>query len=495
MKVCHVSPELAPYAKVGGLADVSAALPAAQARVGHEVAVFVPLYPRLLESNLEIPREPVLRDVQLRFPWGSLGFDLYEARPHKQGPTFRLIHCDGLYGRPDIYSGDGDEHLRAVFLVRAAIESCQRLGLSPDIFHVHDWMAAALPLILRTRYGWDQLFQDTRTVLTIHNIAHQGMFPASVWPEMGLEESLSHLPVEDAREGRISLLKLGIVYSDAITTVSPTYADEIRTPEYGMGMEGLLNHRSDRLVGILNGVDSTEWNPRSDRFIPFRYSLKSLWRKERNKEALLEALGLPYREGAPVVGMVTRLTAQKGLDLVQQVLPLFLEREDMRFVVLGTGESRFEEFFRALQVRHPEKVCYYRGFHEELAHLIEAGSDIFLMPSRFEPCGLNQMYSLAYGTLPVVRRTGGLADSVRQIDPGTGEGTGILFDNYDGTGLGWALSMALKVYGNPGLREAVRRNGMSEDFSWETRAGSYDALYRHLLAEVAAAGEVKERDA
>ena len=482
LKVCHVTPEFSPIAKVGGLADVSAALPAALSRLGLEVVVFLPYYGRIRNGAMDVSETPLLRGIPLKLGAHVLPFDLHAARPAEDAPPLYLIRCDPLFGGESIYASDGTEPFRAALLSRAAIESCQHLGFRPDVFHAHDWTAAILPLLLRTRYAWDAFFEGTRTLLTIHNIAHQGVFPAGVWSDLGLEESRSQLPKEDVDRGLVNFMKLGILYSDVLTTVSPTYAREIQGDELGMGLQGLLRGRRDRLVGILNGTDAREWSPETDRFIPHRFSAKSLWRKEKNKEALLRAVGLRYEADVPVVGMVSRLSAQKGIDLVQEVLPAFLRNERMRFVVLGSGEPRFEQFFEELQRRHPDSVCFFRGFSEELAHLVEAGSDVFLMPSLFEPCGLNQMYSQAYGTIPVVRRTGGLADSVRPFDPATGEGTGVVFDHYDAAGLAWALGFALSTYRDPDLRRKIRLNGMAEDFSWATRASVYVDLYERLRA-------------
>ena len=326
-----------------------------------------------------------------------------------------LLRCPALYDRPGIYTGGDDEHLRFALLSRAALEMCQRMRFAPDILHCHDWHTSLIPIYLKSLYAWDRLFAETRTVLTIHNIGYQGIFDAGVLAELGLSEARSMLHQDDLDAGRINFLKTGLLYADLLTTVSPTYAREIQGGEYGMGLEGLLRQRGDALVGILNGVDYTQWNPESDPLIPFHYSRRALAGKKKNKRALMKELELGAAAERPLVGMVTRLAAQKGIDLIQQVVPAFLERGAFALAVLGSGEPRYEAFFSGLQERFRDRVCFYRGFNNQLAHWIEAGADMFLMPSRFEPCGLNQMYSLRYGTVPIVRETGGLADSVAVV--------------------------------------------------------------------------------
>jgi starch synthase len=275
-------------------------------------------------------------------------------------------------------------------------------------------------------------------------------------------------------------MRHGVIYADAVTTVSPTYADEIRTLEGGHGLDGDLRARGVAVSGILNGVDYEEWNPATDRYIPHRYDASTLAGKARNRDALLDLLRMPAPATVPLVGMVTRLTHQKGLDLLYDTLPEVLERGAIRLVVLGSGEQHYERFLHDLQQRFPGRAVFYSGYSEELAHFIEAAADIFLMPSMYEPCGLNQMYSLKYGTVPIVRRTGGLADSVRQFDPSSGQGTGVLFNDFDAGGVRWALATALEWFGQPGLWQRLVLNGMAEDFSWEKQVGAYEALYRQL---------------
>ena len=334
-------------------------------------------------------------------------------------------------------------------------------------------------MYLKTRYAWDDLFRNTRSVLTIHNIGYQGVFGAGILPDLGLMNDTDKLHQEDLAADRINFLKSGVLYADLITTVSPTYAREILGPEYGMGLQDLLQTRQHRLVGILNGVDTAEWNPEDDPLIQFPYTARRISGKQKNKLALMTELGLDSTDDMPLVGMVTRLTFQKGIELVQEAVPALMQHRRFALVVLGSGESAYEHFFSWLQQHNPQRVCFYRGFNNKLAHRIEAGSDIFMMPSRFEPCGLNQMYSLRYGTIPVVRNTGGLADSVQMINPRRGEGTGVVFNDFNGLALGWALNFALDLYQDKKLWRKLRRNGMAMDFSWEQQGQHYVDLFRH----------------
>jgi starch synthase len=398
-----------------------------------------------------------------------------------------FIHCPALFNRPGLYTQDADEPLRFAFLTRAAIECCQRMGFRPDIFHCNDWHTALLPLYLRTLYGWDRLFAASRTVLTIHNVGYQGVFGAGALADLGLEGSRHFLYQEDLAAGRINFLKTGILYAGLLTTVSRTHAREIQTERYGMGLQGLLRGRSDHLVGITNGIDVEEWNPAADPFLARPYSADDLAGKAAAKRELQARLGLegqgpPAEERVPLVGVVSRLIAQKGFELCFDVLPQLLSRRALRLAVLGSGERRYEEFFAGLEQAFPGRAGFHRGYSEPLAHLIEAGSDIFLMPSLYEPCGLNQMYSQRYGTLPVVRRTGGLADTVEAFDPATRRGTGFVFEHFTPEGLRWALELALDTYRDRETWLSLVRSAMGRDFSWESQVERYVALYRALAA-------------
>jgi len=480
MKICLVSSELAPVAKTGGLADVSSALSVFLHRAGHDVRVLIPRYARIDQSGLDIVPIDALSDMKLQLDARELRFSIDTATLPGTDMTIYLLRCPEFFGRPGIYTQDADEHLRFVLLSRAAFEMCQHLGFAPDIFHCHDWQTALIPLYLRSTYSWDRLFSQSRSVLTIHNIGYQGMFPAHVLPELHLAGAEHHLHQDDLKDGVINYLKTGIMYADLITTVSPTYAREILGDDYGMGLNELLRSRLDSLVGILNGVDYDEWNPASDSLIPENYSTQNMSGKAVCKQTLMQKMGLTQHDRRPLVGIVSRLAGQKGIELIDNVVPRMLANRDFALVVLGSGESRYENFFGWLQQAFPGRVSFYQGFNNKLAHWIEAGSDMFLMPSLYEPCGLNQMYSLRYGTVPVVRETGGLADSVEQVQPANGTGTGILFQDYNEAGLTWALSSALDLYQNRPLWEGIVANGMAKDFSWERAGSRYVDLFRQL---------------
>jgi len=468
-------------AKTGGLADVTAALSSYYHSAGQGLLVLTPFYAGLDVSGLEIDEVPGLQNLSLTLGGRDFGYRIVKARSGAPGPEVHLLDCPDLYGGAELYSGP-DEHLRFILLSRAAIEMCQKLQFAPDIFHCHDWHTALVPIYLKTLYGWDQMFSESRTVLTLHNIGYQGVFDSGILDETGLSDSAGMLDQDDLNGGRINFLKTGVIHADLLTTVSPTYSREILEPENGMGLEGHLRARGGSVVGILNGVDYLEWNPETDPLIPFSYSARDLSGKEKNKQALMKEMGLEYRFDRPLVGMVTRLTYQKGLDLVQQALPELMSTREMSLAVLANGDDEYEQFFHWMHAEYPGRVSFYQGFNNELAHRIEAGSDVFLMPSRYEPCGLNQMYSLKYGTVPVVRATGGLTDSVQHFDPSDGTGTGVVFHDYDANGLKWALKTALDLYANKHAWKQVVFNGMAKDYSWEEQGKLYLKQFRKLLS-------------
>lgn len=473
--------EAAPFAKVGGLGDFSAALTRYLGMDGHEVRLFMPAYSAIDWAGHEVGPVEFLRDVPLEMGGRSLQFTgLYSNLPGTSVQVY-FIDCPDLYDRPTVYSSGIDEAVRFAFFTQATLECCQRMGWSPQVFHCNDWHASLLPIYLRSTYGWDELFAHSRSLLTIHNIGYQGVFSADTLDAIGLRAARAMFGPRSLAAGEINMLEAGILHADVVTTVSPTHAKEIQTPVYGMGLDSLLRRRADRLVGILNGVDYEEWDPSHDQLLPYTYTRDDLRGKAHNKRALLKDASLPYASRTPLIGMVTRLVEQKGIDLLPEVLPEVLSRHDCRLIVLGSGEERYEEFFWDLQEQFPAKVFFYRGYSNELAHRIEAAGDIFLMPSMYEPCGLNQMYSLRYGTVPVVRRTGGLADAVEPFDPASRQGTGFLFGPFTSTDLRVALEEALHVYAKPRLWRRLVRNGMSRDFSWRNQVGRYVDLYRELV--------------
>ncbi|MDX1515223.1 MAG: glycogen synthase [Woeseiaceae bacterium] len=483
LKICLATSEFAPFAKTGGLADVTSALSAYLHRNGHEVCAVMPHFSRIDKGGYDIKPVEQLQDLTVRIgPW-DVEYSVNAVKLPRTSLEVFLIDCPVLYGRESIYTNDDDEHLRFLLLTRASFEICQRLGFAPDIFSAHDWQTALMPLYLRTIYAWDKLFADTRSVLTIHNIGYQGVFPSSALNDLTLGDAVHHLHQDDLQHGRINFLKTGVLYANRITTVSPRYAKEIQGPEYGVGLDGLLRERRGALVGILNGVDYEEWDPETDTLIPHNFGPGSLDGKMLCKVELMREMSLTSSHDAPLIGIVSRLVGQKGFDLVENVLPRVLSQRHVSLAVLGSGEPRYETFFSKLQRAFPGRVSYYRGYNNRLAHWIEAGADIFLMPSLYEPCGLNQMYSLKYGTVPVVRETGGLADSVEMVDPRAGTGTGILFRDYNNDGLAWALTTALNLYSNPKLWKQIMLNGMAKDFSWDEQGAQYVSLFQELSSE------------
>jgi starch synthase len=484
LAICLLASEVEPLSKTGGLADVAGALGKYLHGAGHDVRLFTPAYAFI--DRTALGAEPVAGLTDLPLAVGPYDYVVSVLRARLPGgaPVY-LIDCPALYARKAIYTADPDEHLRFLAFTRAALTSCQRLGWAPQIVHCNDWHTAFAPLFLRTVWRDEPLFSAARTVLTIHNIGYQGIFPASEVADLGLPPGMQNLLYQpDLAAGRINALRHGILYADTITTVSPTHAREICSDEYGMGLQDSLRVRaaSGAVSGILNGVDYDEWDPRRDRYLPLHYDAADLAGKTQLKRALLARRKLDPGTGVPLAGIVSRLAVQKGIELIYAALPPLLEARALNFVALGNGEPQYEDFFLDLQRRFPQQVSFHCGYDEELAHWIEAASDLFLMPSRYEPCGLNQMYSLRYGTVPVVRRTGGLADSVTHYDPQSGTGTGIVFDDFDSGALEWALNTALGLYRQPAHWQRMMLNGMSCDFSWQHQAEQYVQLFRRLIA-------------
>jgi starch synthase len=467
-RILMITSEATPFAKTGGLADVLGALPPALAKLGEEVAVVMPRYGSVLLHGSTRIADGLALSV------GPNAFTMAIDQVEREGVRYLFVDCPPLYARAGIYSEDGvayvDNHIRFALLNQAALEIGRNI-FKPDIFHAHDWPGGLLAPYLRENHGSDPDFAGAKTVITIHNLGYQGNFPALVLSDLGLSPTLFH---PDGLEfwGELSFLKAGIVWSDAITTVSPTYAREIQTPEYGAGLDGVLRDRAAKISGILNGVDYAEWSPDTDPYSNFPYSAQDLSGKRLAKRALLEEVGLPLNEMRPLIGIVSRFAGQKGFDLLEEIAPELAEM-DFAMVVLGSGEAPIEEMFRAMAEDYPEKVAVQVGYDEGLAHRIEAGADMFLMPSRYEPCGLSQLYSLRYGTVPIVRATGGLEDTVDEL-------TGFKFTEYTAEALLEAIRQALEAWSDrPGWLERMRR-GMAKDFSWDAAAVQYQSLYRSL---------------
>jgi len=479
VKILYVTSEVARYAKTGGLADVSAALPKYLIDAGHDVRVFLPSYSRVDTRGAAL--EVVVPDVEIRLGRHRYVVTIVRAARPGDAPVY-LVDCPELYHRPALYTQDPDEHLRFLVLTRAALEACGRMQFAPDVLHANDWQTALAPLTLQVRYSWDRIFARTRSVLAIHNLNYQGRFSADIVADTGLADAAHLFHQDQLRDGRLNFLLHGILYADGVVTVSPTYAREIQTPEHGAELDGMLRARSSTVVGILNGVDYGEWSPERDALIPARYGAADLAGKAIDKAALCARFGLPHDPRVPVLGVVSRLASQKGFALFEGTLPALLRSHGFQLAVLGSGEPRFEQLFAELAAGFPRQVGFHRGFSNELAHLIEAGADMFVMPSRYEPCGLNQMYSLRYGTVPIVHKTGGLADTVQLWDPRDRSGTGIVFDHYTPEGLRWALEAALRLYRDAEAWRALMANGMAQNFSWDVQGKLYEDLYRRLAA-------------
>src|SRR3984957_8016625 len=468
LKLCILSSEFVPYAKTGGLADVAGALVRNLSALGHDVRAFMPLYPIVRRNHPEL--QPVLGAQRAALTIGDTEywFSLLTAGfPGSDAPVY-FVDCPALFDRADLYTNDPDEHRRFLLFTRATLEGCRRLGFAPHVFHCSDWHTAFLPLYLRTLYASDSLLARAKSLLTIHNIGYQGVISSAAAPDLGLGAAWALLDQGDIARGVINPLKTGIKHAHSVSTVSPTYAREICETPLGMGLQVTLRERPDRVTGILNGVDYQEWDPRHDPHLNAHFSPQDLRGKLINKEMLTATVGLNMSTSQPLIGMVTRLAEQKGIDLLMDSLPDLLQAGDFGLVVLGSGDPKYAAFFEALAQRFAGRVSYRTGFDEPLAHLIEAGSDIFLMPSRYEPCGLNQLYSLRYGTIPIVRNTGGLADSVQHFDPSTGRGTGCGFN----TMLDWDA--------DPRCWLPLMQNAMAKDFSWTRQIKEYDSLYRRL---------------
>jgi starch synthase len=480
INICQIAAEVTPFAKTGGLGDVVAGLSRFLGREGHDVRVFLPFYGQLARRPERFIPVDFLQNVLLQMGPRHVSFSVLTCKLPDSEVDAYFVSCPALFAEEGIYHGDQVDGLRFAVLTRAAFECCQRMGWGPDILHCHDWHTALAPVYLKSLYDWDRLFDRTRTVLTIHNMAYQGHLAASAVGDLGLSDHAWLLDGRDLAAGHLNVLKSGLLNADVIAAVSRTYAWEIQGPEQGFGLDWLLRARADRLVGIVNGMDYGEWDPATDPHLPVHYSLDDLSGKREMKRILLRETGIGESD-APVVGIVSRLTAQKGFDLAFEALPAVLARRNFRVVALGSGEARYEDFFQWLQWRFPGRAWFYRGFHNPLAHWIEAGADLFLMPSRYEPCGLNQMYSLRYGTPPIVRKTGGLADTVEPWNPATQQGTGFVFEHFDSEGLRWALDTALDAYEDRAGWERLMRNGMAKDFSWDVQGREYVELYRRFV--------------
>ncbi|AFM23256.1 glycogen synthase GlgA [Desulfomonile tiedjei] len=478
MHVLMVTPEATPFAQTGGLGEVMSALPAELISLGADVEVFMPKYrnitpekfPNLKKTDFTVEISLNAKPVKGRI------WELIDERKTR----YLFLECDEffdrdyLYGTPD---GDYEDNAeRFVFLTRAALEMALLRRKHFDIYHVHDWQAALTPVYLRTLYAGEKLFEDSAAIMTIHNLGYQGIFWHLDMPLVGVGWEF-FTPKHMEFYGKLNFLKSGIVFSDEVNTVSPGYRNEILTPEFGFGLEGVLQEKGARLSGILNGVDYSIWNPETDQFIAARYGADDLSGKALCKADLQNIAGLPELPDVPVISMVTRLSSQKGVDILAAALPTLIER-DLQFVLLGSGDARYQQSFQEFARDYPDKIAAFLAYDYRLSHKIFAGSDILLVPSRYEPCGLNQLYGLKYGTVPIVRVTGGLTDTVEQFNPEMDTGTGFRFVPPDSDALIDAISKAVNVYTDmPDAWTKLMRRGMARDFSWKRSAHEYLKLY------------------
>jgi starch synthase len=481
LSILMVSAELQPLAKVGGLADVMGALPRALAEAGHEVKIGLPFYKKIKDGDIKTARVKGVGEFDVPMgDWTAAAAARSTRLPGSKAEVL-LIESDRFFGRDGIYASEAtgevfsDNAERFIFFSKAVLRLVKAMNWKPDIIHCHDHQTGFIPAWLRDDPLSGGYFSESGVIYTIHNLAYQGIFPRKIGYVAGFSEHMLKPMGGVEFHGDVNMMKAGIVYSDTVTAVSPTYAKEIQTPEFGYGLDGVLKSRSRDLLGILNGADYSVWNPESDKLIPYRYSVQGLDGKQLCREHLLKRLGLKVPGGVPVVGMISRLVDQKGFDLLAKAFDRIIDL-DIGLVVLGTGEKKYHNLLKEYASRYPDRVSVNIAFDEELAHQIEAGCDMFLMPSKYEPCGLNQMYSMKYGTVPVVRKTGGLADTVMDFDA-SADSTGFVFEAYQADALYDALRRARETFKDKAAWNDLMARGMKRDFSWQRAAGEYIETY------------------
>ena len=481
IEVAVVTTEIVPYSKVGGLADVMGALPDELEKLGAGITVFTPLYASIDRDRYDIEKVGGIDALDVKVAGTAYPFSIFSGTKPGTNIEVYFIDNDHFYSRENIYTtaeGEGfeDEDERTIFFNLAVIEALKALKMSPDVIHCNDFHSGLIPVYLAREKEADSYFQNTGTVFSVHNLAYQGLFEPEFLEKAGFDPEIFQPMSPFEFWGRVNVMKMALMFTGIISTVSRTYAEEIATTdEYGYGLEGVLRFRQKDLVGILNGIDPAAWDPETDELIPANFTRKDLSGKKENKAALLDEFGLPEGD-EPVIGIVSRLVDQKGFDKLSESLEKLLEME-MKIVILGTGQQKYHELYTELAEKHPEKLGVRLEFNNRLAHLIEAGSDYFLMPSRYEPCGLNQLYSLRYGTMPVVRATGGLKDTISEVDAKGSKGNGFVFEPYTPTALIKVLRKAVKFFADGKAVEKTRKRIMAEDHSWKISAQEYLVLY------------------
>ncbi|MFS0778186.1 glycogen synthase GlgA [Neobacillus sp. 3P2-tot-E-2] len=477
MKVLFAVSECVPFVKTGGLADVAGALPKELKKLGTEVHVILPNYSIIAEKF----RQSFQFNKSIEVPLGPQSQYCGIFTTEQDGITYHFIDNEYYFHRNTLYGHDDDGE-RFSFFSKAVLECIPHLGFIPDVIHSHDWHTAMVNFLLKFQYRHHPIYSKIKTVFTIHNLQFQGIFPFEKISEL-LRLDPQYFNMEQLEfYGNVNFMKGGIISSDRVTTVSPTYKEEIQFPYYGERLDGLLRKHSDKLIGIVNGIDDTVYNPRVDPDIAVSYDLDTIEGKSENKKDLQQYFGLPEVEDTPIIAMVTRLTAQKGLDLVLHVFHEMME-DNVQFIVLGSGDTYYENFFNQMIRQYPDKVKVYIGFNEALAHKIYAGADLFLMPSQFEPCGLGQLIALQYGTIPIVRETGGLNDTVQSYDESTGMGNGFSFKNLNAHDMLHTVKRALDFYHQNDSWNRLIENAMTQDHSWFQSAKKYNEIYEELLAD------------
>jgi starch synthase len=489
LKICYVSSEVVPFAKTGGLADVAGALPVALKEMEQDVRVMMANYKSINERKFVLREVIRLKEVKVTLNGETKIVDGKTAFLPNSKVHVYFLHIPDYFDRKELYVDPAtgkdfkDNAERFAFFSKATLETLKLLYWQPDIIHCNEWQTALIPFYLKTLYKDDEFFKNTKTVLTLHNLAYQGIFPLEKAKKIQIPEEYIKSGAEFEFYGKLNLLKGGILFADVLNTVSEKYAEEITSdPEFGFGFEKILASRKKDLVGILNGVDYENWSPETDNLIPLKYSWNKLEAKIENKKVLCKQNNLEFKEDVPVIGIISRLADQKGFDLIEEVAADLMEM-DLQIIILGTGDTKYHKFFEKLAKKYPQKVAINLRFDNKMAHLIEAGADIFLMPSRFEPCGLNQMYSLKYGTVPVVRETGGLADTIKDYNTKTGEGTGFTFKKYQAREMLKAITRAVKTYSNKKTWQDIQKTGMKKDFSWTKSAEKYMSLYEKVMSK------------
>jgi len=480
MKIAFVSSEAVPYVKTGGLADVAGSLPKELAKLGCEVKLFIPKYSTIENEKYGLRYNGDIGEMPIRINVQTQAVHLYQAKLPGSKVEVNFIDCPRYFHRASIYTNDLDEDERFILFSKAVIETIQRMNWAPDVIHCNDWQTGLLPLFLKDNYSWDRMLDKTSTLFTIHNIGYQGRFSKSTMFNAELSGELYYPDGPIEFEDSISFMKTGIMFADLINTVSNKYSREILTPEFGAGLEKTLKTRKPDLYGILNGADYNVWNPGVDSHIPYNYSINDLSGKLKNKKYLLDHFKMPFNEKIPLIGIVSRMVAQKGYDIFSEAISELMTL-NAQWIILGGGEDKYESMFRALTNNLPHKVGVYIGYNNELSHLVEAGADMFLMPSRYEPCGLNQIYSLKYGTVPIVRKTGGLADTIHDWDElqsyNLDTGTGFSFNDHSGYALFKSVERAVNCFSVKSAWKKLQSNGMKKDYSWKHSAEQYIELY------------------